>query len=295
MRWQTQAFVQLLVCAAALLVTLYLYAFGASRADFWPAALLTAISGTGYALLRTGHGRYAAHLLIAGVVAVATLAAILFGSVRSAGATLFVGAVVGAGIFTGRLASTLTTLTSVLLIAGLFWAERIGLIVPRQLAVGVPALVIYVAATLVVSVMVYYSRHHSEVVMQRLQAELESRQRTERERDRSQDRFRRIFHGNPSPMLAQSARNGMILDVNPAFERCYGYTSEQLLGRPDDLLWADPAQRLAYVELLLEHRRTDKDRVITLWIDPSLPPAPVRVLQREDGEDAYELRLVSIE
>jgi len=45
----------------------------------------------------------------------------------------------------------------------------------------------------------------------------------------------------------------------------------------------------------LEHRRTDKDRVITLWIDPSLPPAPVRVLQREDGEDAYELRLVAIE
>jgi hypothetical protein len=47
--------------------------------------------------------------------------------------------------------------------------------------------------------------------------------------------------------------------------------------------------------ITLQHRRTDKDRVITLWIDPTLPPAPVRVLQREDGEDAYELRLVAIE
>jgi hypothetical protein len=47
--------------------------------------------------------------------------------------------------------------------------------------------------------------------------------------------------------------------------------------------------------ITLQHRRTDKDRVITLWIDPSLPPAPLRVLQREDGKDAYELRLVAIE
>lgn len=44
----------------------------------------------------------------------------------------------------------------------------------------------------------------------------------------------------------------------------------------------------------LHHRRTDKDREITLWIDPSLPPAPLRVLQREDGADAYELRLIEL-
>ncbi|SDD10388.1 DUF3108 domain-containing protein [Aquimonas voraii] len=46
--------------------------------------------------------------------------------------------------------------------------------------------------------------------------------------------------------------------------------------------------------IALHHRRTDKDREITLWIDPSLPPAPLRVLQREDGEDAYELRLIEL-
>jgi hypothetical protein len=44
----------------------------------------------------------------------------------------------------------------------------------------------------------------------------------------------------------------------------------------------------------LHHRRTDKDREITLWIDPNLPPAPLRVLQREDGADAYELRLIEL-
>lgn len=44
----------------------------------------------------------------------------------------------------------------------------------------------------------------------------------------------------------------------------------------------------------LHHRRTDKDREITLWIDPSLPPAPLRVLQREDGADAFELRLIEL-
>lgn len=44
----------------------------------------------------------------------------------------------------------------------------------------------------------------------------------------------------------------------------------------------------------LHHRRADKDREITLWIDPALPPAPLRVLQREDGKDAYELRLIEL-
>lgn len=44
----------------------------------------------------------------------------------------------------------------------------------------------------------------------------------------------------------------------------------------------------------LHHRRTDKDREITVWIDPQLPPAPLRVLQRDDGEDSYELRLIEV-
>lgn len=44
----------------------------------------------------------------------------------------------------------------------------------------------------------------------------------------------------------------------------------------------------------LHHRRTDKDRETTLWIDPDLPPAPLRVLQREKGRDAFELRLIEL-
>jgi hypothetical protein len=44
----------------------------------------------------------------------------------------------------------------------------------------------------------------------------------------------------------------------------------------------------------LHHRRTDKDREITVWIDPQLPPAPLRVLQRDDGKDSYELRLIEV-
>jgi len=46
--------------------------------------------------------------------------------------------------------------------------------------------------------------------------------------------------------------------------------------------------------IALHHRRTDKDREITVWVDPSLPPAPLRVLQRDDGQDSYELRLVEL-
>ncbi|MCB2018004.1 MAG: PAS domain S-box protein [Hydrogenophaga sp.] len=258
LRLRTQKTVSLLVGAVSLGMAIYLFAFGDKATDAIGPAVIAAFAVAAYVPLRTGQSLYSAHLLIAGVLVAATIAAISFGSVRAASVMLFIAAVTGAGIFTGRRALLVTTLTSIVLLAALTWAEWYGLLTLRHSSVGLPALVSYVATTVVVALMVYYSRRTNERTLDRLRAELQTRIRTEQERDRSLDRFARIFRTSPSPMLAQSARDGTILDVNPAFERCYGYTRDRVVGKLDLLLWADLEQRKAYLETLARFRRTER-------------------------------------
>ena len=45
----------------------------------------------------------------------------------------------------------------------------------------------------------------------------------------------------------------------------------------------------------LRRERRDKDRVVTAWYSDSLPPTPVRVLQIDAGDPAFELRLLRVE
>jgi PAS domain S-box-containing protein len=107
------------------------------------------------------------------------------------------------------------------------------------------------------------------------------------------ERFARIFRTSPSPMLAQSARTGAILDVNPAFERCYGYTSEQVLGRIDAFLWAAPEQRASYLERLFTQRRTDQERVTGLRSDGSHFEALISSEMGDDPEDRLIITTVA--
>src|SRR5690606_5283695 len=64
-----------------------------------------------------------------------------------------------------------------------------------------------------------------------------------------------IFRNSPSPMLAQSARTGFVLDANPVFERTFGYKRSQILGETDQFLWASAEQRQTYIDTLVATRR----------------------------------------
>lgn len=242
---------------AALGVAAYIFFYGIDRSISIAPVLISGFAIAGQLLLRRGKTQLATYLMIVGLLVAATVSIIAYGSVRTAGVMLLVGAVVCAGIFADRRALLLATLAAIALLCALAWAEWRGLLPQKTRSMTAAAVITYIACLVVVALMVYYSRRRDEQALARLQAELEVRQRTERERDRSLDRFVRIFRNSPSPMLAQSARDGMILDVNPAFERCYGYARERVLGEPDHALWADPEQRTAYLEQLAEHRRTE--------------------------------------
>jgi PAS domain S-box-containing protein len=277
-----------IVTAVAAGMALYLYVYGVSRLDAVAPALIVLFAFGGWFLLRAGRVQPSILLVISGVLLAATLASIAYGSVRFAGAMLFACAVVGAGVFSSLRATLVTVMAAIGLITALSWAEWLGLMVPRGKPVGPTTVVTFSACIAVVALMLYYSRRRNEQAMERLQAELAQRLRTERERDRSLDRFVRIFRNSPSPMLAQSARDGMILDVNPAFERCFGYSREQMLGRNDMVLWDNPMERESYLSSLAAHRSAHRVVSRSLRADGS----PFDVLVSSELSDDPDDRLV---
>ena len=257
-RQTTLKAIALLIGMAATVLTPLVMLSSTNPLEVWSTALVATIGWMAYALVRMGYTTYMPHLMVYSVLMAANLAVLAFGSVRTAAGFLFVAAVAGAGTLLGRTALIGSVMFSVASLGTLTFVEAQGWLHTPNFNVGTKVWITHSAVLIVVAILVFYSRSRAEAAFARQLEELALRKRTEQERDRSLDRFARIFRSSPSPMLAQSARDGMILDVNPAFERCYGYTRLQVLGHPDQLLWADAAQRTAYVEQLAEHRRTER-------------------------------------
>ncbi len=242
---------------AVLLMELVLAAPGEHEA--WVAGGLTVVAWCCYGLTRSGRTRFVPHAIVAAVLAAAIFSALTFGSVRTAVGFLFMASVVGAGIFLGRTALIVTTVASVGSLGVLTWAETAGLLTARpDFSVSLRVWITHSATILVCALAVYHSRLRTKRALQSQAQEFERRKATEQERDRNLERFARIFRTSPSPMIAQSARTGSILDVNPAFERSYGYTRDQVLGRQEAFLWVDPAQREIYLQQLYALRHMDQ-------------------------------------
>jgi PAS domain S-box-containing protein len=280
--------------AALLVLVLDLVMASPSQHEAWNAGGLMVVAGVAYWLVSTGRAQYVAHLIVFGTLAIAVNSVLTYGSVRTAVGFLFVAAVAGAGTFLGRTALILTVAASVGALGVLTLAEVNGwLSATPYFEVGLRVWITHSATLVVVAVMAYYSRRQLRDSFLRQSEELELRKKTEQERDRSLERFARIFHTSPSPMVAQSARSGMILDVNPAFERCYGYTRAQALGRQDDFLWADAGARETYMAYLFAARRAEQYPVRGLRADGSTFDALISSEMGDDPEDKLIMTTIS--
>ncbi|HEY3616898.1 MAG TPA: PAS domain S-box protein [Candidatus Sulfotelmatobacter sp.] len=68
----------------------------------------------------------------------------------------------------------------------------------------------------------------------------------------SRDKFEKVFRSSPTPFSITTLREGRFVDVNAAFERRYGYSRAEVLGRAVHELhmWCDPADRMFMTEQL---------------------------------------------
>jgi PAS domain S-box-containing protein len=292
-RQATLKVVALLIGVAATLLTPLVHWSGTNPLETWSTALVALIGWLAYVLVRLGYTTYMPHLTVYAVLTAASLAVMAFGSVRTAAGFVFVAAVAGAGIFLGRTALIISVIYSVGSLGLLTLAEVRGLLHAPVFTVGTKVWVTQSTVLVVVAILVFYSRKRVSIALAHQMEETERRKRTEKERDLSMERFARIFRNSPSPMIAQSGHTGLILDVNPAFERCYGYTRDEALGRADTILWADPEQRTNYLRRLFAARRTEQERVSGLRSDGSRFEALISSEMGDDPEDRLVITTVA--
>lgn len=203
--------------------------------------LLAVLSGMGllaWGLLKTRHFAIVSWMVVATLFAMVVISTVTFGSVRTVNVALIVVALVAVGLLLSCQALIWTTTAAVLLLGGLTWADAAGWLLGQPaFEVGWRTWWSQAGCVVGVAVMMYLSRTqmsaaqrlHVDEAIARLQAQLD--------RDLEQERFSRVFQSSPAPIFVQSARTGVILDVNPAFERTLGYRRKEVVNKRDGFLW----------------------------------------------------------
>src|SRR5574339_546328 len=74
---------------------------------------------------------------------------------------------------------------------------------------------------------------------------------------RSQELLAKLFRNSPAAIGLARLRDGVMLDVNEAYERLFGWRGEEVIGRSTEELriWADPEERERFRALIAEKGR----------------------------------------
>ena len=186
-----------------------------------------------YWLVRSDRRKWESPLMVTGVMVATTWAVYSYGSVRAASTFAFLGAVVMAGTYLRLRALWITTLSGVLLLGVLTWAEASGHLPRATLLPDLRYWLMGSVIILLIGAQLYHTRKATDEVYLRHLSQMEERLRLEHERDQSMRRFRRIFVLNPTALLVQTANSQAVVEVNPAFERRFGYRDDQIVGQHD--------------------------------------------------------------
>ena len=91
-----------------------------------------------------------------------------------------------------------------------------------------------------------------------LQNEVRERTRAEEVLRKSEEKFARLFNSLPDGSLVSTVDTGIILDVNPAFCQCTGYSMEELIGRTSLELgfWINPDDRRRIMDAIKQSEDT---------------------------------------
>ena len=283
---RTLRFITLVMgCAATVLLGLVLTL--QTRYNPWEAATVAffaLVCLSNYLMLGRMGMRHGVAWLVFSTLCTAVLSVLAYGSIRSASNFLFMGTVVGAGLLLGRRALVWCVLASVSALAALTYAEGQGWLRTPDMSVSITAWFTQTAVLAVAAAIVYHARRQLELHANQLQQELALRRQTEQERDRHLDRFVRIFQSSPTPMIAQSEHEGLIVDINPAFERCYGYRRSEVIGQTDRILWGHAEERQCYLDRLFRERRAEMLSVKGRRRDGSLFDAAISSEMGAEGE-----------
>lgn len=214
---------------------------GAFQTGLISSALVTAMFA--YWLLHRGHIAAVSHIIVFSLIGFSALGMFAYGSVRSGVLLGYAAAIVTAGMTLGRRALTAAVALSAVALGGLIWAEATGRLATPDFRVDVRFWLFLVMLLLGIAISVYTNRQLMLQALREQHAELMRREDAENELRLSEDRFTRIFRSSPAAIIVQALEDMTVLDVNPAFERLYGYSRSEFIGGTDAPLWNDPEAR----------------------------------------------------
>jgi len=201
------------------------------------------ITGFAYSLLRRDLYDWACYLLIFSLIARSAASIIAYGSIRSAMMMGFAAAVVLAGLTLGKKALLMTMTLCAATLAALTWAEASGWLAKPDFSVDLASWLVHTMILSGIAAGVYACRQLVVRAMHEQQTELKRREQAEHALRLSEDRFSRIFRSSPAAIIVQALKDASVLDVNPAFERLYGYSRDEFIGGTDAVLWENPETR----------------------------------------------------
>ena len=263
---------------------------GRSRA--WMALTLGCIALLLYFTMRSARGKWHRHLMVASVIVIAGGAMVQYGSVRASSTFALLGAVVMAGTYLSLRALLVTTFTALFILGGVTWGEVAGHWAKPAMAGDLRFWLMCSIIFLWIGLQLLHTRKATDEAYMRQLNQLEDRLRLEDERGQSLRRFQRIFQLNPTPLLIYSATTQAVLDVNPAFERCFGYEGEKIIGQASRIFWADEQQWHLHSQVLSEQGQTDWIRFQWLGADGQVSDVLVCSNLSEDSGDMLVLTTV---
>ncbi len=207
------------------------------------AIVLTSVA---YWLLRKGQHLWSCYMVVFLMIACSTAGMAAYGSVRSALVLGFAAALVTAGMRLGKKALVFTVLASAGILGVLTWAEMSGRLGQPDFVVNARFWLIQILLLTGIAVSVFTSRQVVLKAVRQQLAELKLREQAEQQLRVSEDRFSRIFRNSPAAIVVMTLPDMKVLDVNPAFERMYGYAREEVIGKTDAMLWNDPQVRKTF-------------------------------------------------
>lgn len=226
-------------------------------ADSLLTLVLAGMGAASWVLLKRRHYSIVAWLLVVLLFGMATVSTWFYGSVRTIDIALILVGQVAVGIFLSHRALVWITAGAIVLLGALTWADAAGLLLAKpQFAVGWRTWVSQSACLAGVAAMMYLNRTQMRMAQELHLLEARQRLRAQLDRDLEQERFTRVFQSSSTPIFVQSARTGVIIDLNPAFERTTGYPRKEVLGKRDGFLWLRDEHRASFVRERRAARRT---------------------------------------
>jgi PAS domain S-box-containing protein len=212
------------------LLAVWAYATGSPLHEVGTVAAMAAMVLVLVPMVRRGIGKGLAPLAVALLIVATTVAVASYGTLRTAAVLGYFAAALVAGMFLTRRWLLLTMGLIAALFAVLGWAQNHAWLPQADYGINFRYWLIMTLGLVTLGLGVFNGRRMTEEALYRRDDALRRSVHVEQQLQHSLERFSRIFRHSPAAIIVHSLPDRRVLDVNPAFERIFGYDKSEVLG-----------------------------------------------------------------